>query len=53
MCEEQQLHWNKHEYLEGNNGSVQFSYSVLSMNRSTPGFPILHYVPECTQTHVH
>ena len=23
------------------------------MNRSTPGFPVHHQLPECTQTHVH
>ena len=37
--------------------SVQFSRSVLSlcdpMNCSTPGFPVLHYLPEFAQTHVH
>ena len=38
--------------------SVQFSRSVVSdslrpMNRSTPGFPVHHKLPECTQTHVH
>ena len=39
-------------------GSVQFSHSVMSnscdpMNRSTPGFPVHHQLPEPTQTHVH
>ena len=24
-----------------------------SMDCSTPGFPVLHYLPELTQTHVH
>ena len=38
--------------------SVQFSHSVVSdlcdpMNRSTPGLPIHHQLPEFTQTHVH
>ena len=35
--------------------SVQFSLSVLSdpMNRSTPGLPVHHQLPEFTQTHVH
>ena len=38
--------------------SVQFSRSVLSdssspMNRSTPGLPVDHQLPEFTQTHVH
>ena len=38
--------------------SVQFSLSVVSrlcdpMNRSTPGFPVHHQLPEFTQTHVH
>ena len=40
--------------------SVQFS-SVAQlcltlcdlMNRSTPGLPVHHQLPECTQTHVH
>ena len=38
--------------------SVQFSHSVVSdsldpMNRSTPGLPVHHQLPEFTQTHVH
>ena len=38
--------------------SVQFSRSVISdslgsMNRSTPGLPVHHQLPESTQTHVH
>ena len=38
--------------------SVQFSCSVCPtlcdpMNRSTPGLPVHHYVPEFTQSHVH
>ena len=37
--------------------SVQFSRSVVSdcdpMNRSTPGIPVHHHLPEFTQTHVH
>ena len=38
--------------------SVQFSPSVMSdschpMNRSTPGLPVHHQLPEFTQTHVH
>ena len=37
--------------------SVQFSRSVVSdflrMNRSTPGLPVHHCLPEFTQTHVH
>ena len=38
--------------------SVQFSSSVMSdsfnpMNRSTPGLPVHHQLPEFTQTHVH
>ena len=38
--------------------SVQYSCSVLSdlcdpMNRSTPGLPVHHQLPEFTQTHVH
>ena len=41
--------------------SVQFSHSVTQwcmtpcdpMDCGTPGFPVLHYLPEFTQTHVH
>ena len=35
--------------------SVAKLYPTLcnSMDCSTPGFPVLHYVPEFTQTHVH
>ena len=38
--------------------SVQFSCSVVSqscnpMNRSTPGLPVHHKLPEFTQTHAH
>ena len=38
--------------------SFQFSRSVVSslcnpMNRSTPGLPVHHQLPEFTQTHVH
>ena len=38
--------------------SVQSSHSVVSdslwlMNRSTPGLPVHHQLPEFTQTHVH
>ena len=37
--------------------SVQFSRSVVTlcdpMNRSTPGLPVHHQLPEFTQTHVH
>ena len=35
--------------------SVQFSRSVVSdsLNRSTPGLPVYHQLPEFTQTHVH
>ena len=36
---------------------VQFSCSVVSlcdpMNRSTPGLPVHHQLPEFTQTHIH
>ena len=39
-------------------GSVQFSRSVVSdslrpTNRSMPGLPVHHHLPEFTQTHVH
>ena len=37
---------------------LMFSHSVMSdfcdpMNRSTPGFPVLHYLPEFAQTNAH
>ena len=45
-------------FLKLSFSSVQFSPSVVShslcpMNRSTPGFPVHHELPESTQTHVH
>ena len=33
--------------------SFQFSRSVVSMDCSTPGFPVHHQLPELTYTHVH
>ena len=44
--------------LSFNFALVQFSRSVVSdfgdaMNRSTPGLPVHHQLPEFTQTHVH
>ena len=35
--------------------SVTLSYLILcdSMDCSMPGFPVLHYIPEFAQTHVH
>ena len=41
-----------------NFSSVQFSRSVMSdswqlHDRSTPGLPVHHQLPESTQTHVH
>ena len=47
-----------HRHREQTHGSVQFSCSFVSdslrpMNRSTPGLPVHHQVPEFTQTHVH
>ena len=45
---------------ETSNHSVQFSSVAQScptlcnpMNRSTPGLPVYHQLPEFTQTHVH
>ena len=45
-------------WLDSITDSVQFSRSVESdslepMNRSTPGIPVHHQLPEFTQTHVH
>ena len=47
-------HWNV--YIQFS--SVQFSRSLCPtlcnpMNRSTPGLPVHHQLPEFTQTHVH
>ena len=55
------LLFNKREIGGGNRrgiSSVQFSRSVVSdscdpVNRSTPGLPVLHQLPEFTQAHVH
>ena len=33
--------------------SVQFSRSVMSMDCSTPGFPVHHELPEFAETHAH
>ena len=48
------------EMLQAGKGSVQFSSVAQScptlcdpMNRSTPGLPVHHQLPEFTQTHVH
>ena len=43
---------------KGRGLSVQFSRSIVStlcdpMNRSTPGLPVHHQLPEFNQTHVH
>ena len=45
-------------FIEHQFSSVQFSHSVVSdslrpMNRSTPGLPVHHQLPELTQTHAH
>ena len=50
--------WNWRKYGKPLDLSVQFSLSVVSdslhpMNRSTPGLPAHHQIPEFTQTHVH
>ena len=49
-------YWN----IRSNVGSVQFISVAQScptlcdpMNRSTPGLPVHHHLPEFTQTHVH
>ena len=46
---------NKRVRKEGQFSSVAQSCLTLcnSMNRSTPGFPVHHQLPEITQTHVH
>ena len=48
------------EEIEIMNNSIQFSSVSQScptlcdpMNRSTPGLPVHHHLPEFTQTHVH
>ena len=50
-----------HEYMTSGKkyiSSVQFSHSACPtlcdpMNRSMPGLPVQHQLPEFTQTHVH
>ena len=49
--------YHKAVYLTDMQSSVQFSHSVVSdccdpMNRSTPGLPVHHQLPEFTQTHM-
>ena len=39
-------------WLLSSSGSVM-SNSLNPMDCSTPGFPVLHHLPEFTQTHVH
>ena len=48
------LHLHQHLVLVQFN-SVAQSYPTLCdpMNRSTPGLPVHHQLPEFTQTHVH
>ena len=50
--------WRKVEYwpqIVGCHCSVTKLCPTLynSMDHSTPGFPVLHYLPEFAQTHVH
>ena len=50
------LRTSKRQHLKAFS-SVWFSHSVVSnslqpMNRSTPGLPVRHHLPEFTQTHV-
>ena len=52
--------WSGSTWLAPGYGSVQFSSVAQScptlcdpMNRSTPGLPVHHQLPEFTQTHVH
>ena len=56
------INWHMHEDVvhtcNGIFSSVQFSRSVCPtlcdpMNRSTPGLPVHHQLPEFTQTHIH
>ena len=45
----------KHQFFGAQFSSVAQSCPTLcdAMNRSTPGFPFLHHLPELAQTHVH
>ena len=52
--------WNWRKYGKPLDHSVQFSSVTQScptlcdpMNRSTPGFPVRHQLPEFTQIHIH
>ena len=51
----QALYWKVESFSSVQFSSVTQSYSTLCdpMNRSTPGLPIHHQLPEFTQTHVH
>ena len=53
-------HWKEMSHQAKGRPSVQFSSVAQScptlcdpMNRSTPGLPVHHQLPEFTQTHVH
>ena len=53
-------YWNKHIFIQPHNPSVQFSSVAQSCptlchpnNRSMPGLPVHHQLPEFTQTHIH
>ena len=52
--------WERRLTMKGTHASVQFSPVAQScptlcdpLNRSTPGLPVHHQLPEFTQTHVH
>ena len=47
---------DKHKKMVNTTCSVQSLSHVRlcnSMNRSTPGLPVHHHLPESTQTHIH
>ena len=50
----EQLNWNEKNWIAGNCSVAKLCLTICNlMDCSTPGFPVLHYLPEFAQTHVH